>query len=140
MASTRQSSPGARHRALESADEFVKAVDGTDEIELTVTGRVSGREITNPVWFVREDKKLHLLPVRGSDSDWYKNVLKRPTIRLTARRKTRPARAVPITDPAKVAEVVAEFRSKYGAGEVKKYYSKLDVAVDVRLARASFGA
>jgi hypothetical protein len=32
-----------------------------------------------------------------------------------------------------VRDVVEKFRQKYGAGEVSKYYSKLDVAVDVPL-------
>src|SRR6266536_2404161 len=63
-------------------EEFKKALEASREIELTVTGRTSGREISNPVWFVRDGEKLYLVPVRGSDSDWYKNVLKTPTIRL----------------------------------------------------------
>ena len=37
--------------------------------------------------------------------------------------------AVPITDAAQVSSVVEKFRAKYGAGDVKKYYSKFDVAV-----------
>jgi hypothetical protein len=32
-----------------------------------------------------------------------------------------------------VGEVVEKFRAKYGAGNVKKYYSKIDVAVEVPL-------
>jgi hypothetical protein len=36
---------------------------------------------------------------------------------------------VPITDTARVSSVVNQFREKYGAGDVKKYYSRLDVAV-----------
>jgi hypothetical protein len=37
-----------------------------------------------PVWFVLEGEKLFLLPVHGSDTQWYKNVLKKPTIRIDA--------------------------------------------------------
>ena len=37
---------------------FKQALEGTDEIEVTVTGRSSGRKITNPVWFVRERDEL----------------------------------------------------------------------------------
>lgn len=51
------------------------------QITITVTGRKSGRTISIPVWFVFEDDKLYLLPVRGSDTEWYKNVLKNPKIR-----------------------------------------------------------
>ena len=50
------------------------------EINITVTGRKSGRAISIPVWFVLEDDKLYLLPVQGSDTQWYKNVLKNPSI------------------------------------------------------------
>ena len=115
-------------------DEFKKALKNTDEIEITATGRRSGRKISRPVWFVQEGEKLYLLPVKGSDSDWYKNVLKNPTITLAANGVTWIAQATPITDAAKVRDIVEKFRAKYGADEVKKYYSKLDVAVEVPLA------
>jgi hypothetical protein len=39
----------------------------------------------------------------------------------------------PITDPRKVQEVVEKFRAKYGAADVQRYYSKFDVAVEIRL-------
>jgi deazaflavin-dependent oxidoreductase (nitroreductase family) len=115
-------------------EEFKKALKIAGEIELTVTGRISGRKITNPVWFVQEGDKLYLLPVTGSDSDWYKNVLKNPTITLSANGVTWTAEATPINDPTRVQHVVEKFRAKYGADNVKKYYSKFDVAVEVPLA------
>ena len=103
------------------------------EITITVTGRKSGRAISNPVWFVLEGDKFYLLPVKGSDTQWYKNVLKKPTIRIDARGEEAELRAVPIADAAQVASVVEKFRKKYGAGDVKKYYSKFDVAVVANL-------
>ena len=103
------------------------------EIDLSVTGRKSGRTISQPVWFVWDDDKLYLLPVRGSDTQWYKNVLKNPTIRIDARDAEAEFNAVPITDAKQVASVVEKFRAKYGAGDVKKYYSKFDVAVVARM-------
>ena len=99
------------------------------EINITVTGRKSGRAISNPIWFVLDEDKLYLLPVQGSDTQWYKNVLKNPSIRIDARGAQGEFQAVPITDAARVSSVVNKFREKYGAGDVKKYYSKLDVAV-----------
>jgi deazaflavin-dependent oxidoreductase (nitroreductase family) len=98
------------------------------EINITVTGRKSGRAISLPVWFVLEEGKLYLLPVSGSDTQWYKNVLKNPSIRIEAGGEKAELRAVPVTDPKQVASVVEKFRAKYGASDVKKYYSKLDVA------------
>ena len=43
------------------------------EITITVIGRKSGRSISIPIWFVFEDPTLYLLPVQGSDTQWYKN-------------------------------------------------------------------
>lgn len=99
------------------------------EINITVTGRKSGRAITNPVWFVSEDEKLYLLPVSGSDTQWYKNVLENPTIRVDAGGSEGRFEAVALTDVKQVSSVVERFRNKYGAGDVRKYYSKFDVAI-----------
>ena len=100
-----------------------------NEITITVTGRKSGRAVSIPVWFVLEDRQLYLLPVSGSDTQWYKNVLKNPALRIDAGGDTAELRAVPLTDPKRVASVVEKFRAKHGAADVKKYYSKFDVAV-----------
>ena len=56
-------------------EEFGQTLESTREIGLAVTGRRSGREISIPVWLVRDGDKIYLVPVNGSDSDWYKNVL-----------------------------------------------------------------
>lgn len=114
-------------------EQFMRALEASQEVELTVTGRKSGREITNPVWFVQEGDRLYLLPVNGSDSDWYKNVLNEPTIRLAAGGTQLTARATPITDPARVNQVADMFRAKYGSENVERYYPKRDVAVEVPL-------
>ena len=103
------------------------------ELNLTVTGRKSGRAITIPIWFVMEGDNLYLLPVQGSDTQWYKNVLKNPSMRIDARGAEAKLQAVPITDAAGVLSVVEKFRAKYGAGDMKKYYSKFDVAVLVQM-------
>jgi hypothetical protein len=39
----------------------------------------------------------------------------------------------PVTDGNSVGEIVRKFRSKHGEGDVKKYYPKTDVAVEVPL-------
>ncbi len=99
------------------------------ELTITVTGRKSGRRISNPVWFVFEDGKLYLLPVQGSETQWYKNVLKNPEIGIDARGAQADLKVTPTTDAKQVSSVVEKFRKKYGASDVKKYYSNFDVAV-----------
>jgi deazaflavin-dependent oxidoreductase (nitroreductase family) len=103
------------------------------QIKLTVIGRKTGRTISIPVWFVLEGEKLYLLPVKGSDTQWYKNVLKNRSVRIDARDAEAEFQAVPITEAKAVKAVMEKFREKYGAKDVKKYYSKFDVAVAVTI-------
>jgi len=98
------------------------------EIKIKVTGRNSGRVVSIPVWFVFDDEKIYLLPGHGADTQWYKNVLKNPSIRIDARGAEAEFNVVPVTDPTQVSSVIEKFRVKYG-GEGVKLYSKLDVAV-----------
>ena len=103
------------------------------QIKISVIGRKSGKTISIPVWFVLEGEKLYLLPVQGSETQWYKNVLKNPAIRIDARGAEAGFRAAPIIDAKTGNSVIEKFRGKYGAGDVKKYYSKFDVAVVIEL-------
>ncbi|HVZ17848.1 MAG TPA: nitroreductase/quinone reductase family protein [Terriglobales bacterium] len=99
------------------------------ELTLTVTGRKSGRPSSRPVWFVFDSDKLYLLPVQGSDTQWYKNVLQNSSMHIGVRGEDAELKATPITDSKQVSAVIDRFREKYGAGDVRKYYSKFDVAV-----------
>jgi len=114
--------------------DLEKALQSTEELQITVTGRTSGRKISLPVWFVEDGKAVHLLPVRRSDTEWYKNLLKNRTIALAAKGAKWTARKVTvIKDRGRVRKVADLFRAKHGAGDVKKYYSKFDVAVRIPL-------
>lgn len=105
----------------------------SSEITISVTGRKSGRTISNPIWFVFENSTLYLLPVKGSDTQWYKNVLENPKIRIEAAGSETELKLNPVTDAKQVAAVVDKFRAKYTPGDVRKYYSKFDVAVVAQL-------
>ena len=104
-----------------------------NEINITVIGRKSGRKISRPVWFVLEGDDLHLLPVEGSETQWYQNVTKNLNIAVEAGGAKGEFNAIPVTEPAEVAAVADKFRKKYGPGDVEKYYSNFDVAVLVPL-------
>ena len=113
--------------------DFRTAVQSSNELEITVTGRTSGRSLSYPVWFALDGDKLYLIPVRGSDTEWYKNLRKTPTIRLEARGQTfTTTSAHLLTDQAHLDKILEKFRGKYGRN-VKSYYPKLDVAVEVPL-------
>jgi len=103
------------------------------QLKLSVTGRKSGNTITRPVWFVADDEKLYLLPVHGSETQWYQNVLKNQQIRIAAHGAELELKAKPITDSDHVKSIIEKFRKKYSAADVKRYYSKFDVAVEAAL-------
>jgi len=76
---------------------------------------------------------LYLLPVQGSDTNWYRNVLVDPTLKISVDGVEITAKGKPITDSNRVDDIVRKFKSKYGEGQIKKYYLKLDVAAEVSL-------
>jgi hypothetical protein len=117
-----------------SKDNIHQRLDRVNEITLSVKGRKSDRDIPRPVWFVHEGKTLYLLPVQGSDTNWYKNVRADPTLKISVNGVQQIlARCKLITDSSRVDDIVRKFKSKYREGEVKKYYTKFDVAVEVLL-------
>ena len=109
------------------------ALQDANEVDLTVTGRKSGRESSRPIWFVLDRNRLLLLPVSGSHSNWYRNAVKTPEIRLAVEGAELRATAKPIEDPAGVADVAGKFGEKYGAGRVEEYYPQQDAALEVPL-------
>lgn len=110
-----------------------KRLDRVSEITLSIKGRKSGRDISRPVWFVHEGNTLYLLPVQGTDTNWYKNFQAEPTLRIAVDGEETTVKGKSITDSNRVAKVVKKFKLKYGEGDVKRYYPKTDVAVEVPL-------
>ena len=111
---------------------FKDRLSQSKEITITVTGRKSGRAISRPIWFVWDGGKLYLLPVKGSDTQWYKNVLKNPSVRIAAGGAKADLNVIPVTDARQVKSVVEKFRGKYGTSGVN-LYSKFDVALTAEM-------
>ena len=105
-----------------------------EEIELTVTGRKTGRPIPRPVWFALEDRSLLLIPQYGPSTHWYRNILKDPKVKISVRGAEITASAVPISDQERVVHFIELFTAKYGKGEMDKYYKNTTVAAEVKLA------
>src|SRR5919107_4738632 len=111
---------------------FLRGWIKRQRLTLSVKGRKSVRGIPRPVWFVHESNTLYLLPNYGSDTNWYKNFLANPTLKISVSGSEEiPARGAAITDSGRVKDVLSKFSSKYG--DVRKYYPKPDVAVQVSL-------
>jgi hypothetical protein len=114
-------------------DSTIIALNRDREIELIVKGRKSGKNLPRPVWFVLRGKELLLLPVTGTDSQWYKNILRDPQVKISSNRQSFNGRLRAITEKGQVEEVIELFRGKYGASDVKRYYPKPNVAASLLL-------
>lgn len=75
------------------------------------------------------EKSSSQFPIEGPRGGSVFSKLKNPAITSDARGVEAELQAVLITDAAQASSVVEKFRAKYGASDVKKYYSKFDVAV-----------
>lgn len=116
-----------------AAQELTDALQGKSEVRLTVTGRKSGQESTLPIWFVEEVDRLLLLPIHGTDTNWYRNIVKTPEIRLAADGVELRVTARTVEDADAVADTVERFGAKYGADRVRDYYPKRNAFVEVPL-------
>jgi len=116
-----------------SVKDFLKALTNKRELEITVKGRRTQKTYSTPVWFVDQKNKIYLLPVKGTDTNWYKNIKINPNMTLTVDKKALQVKAKPMDESDRVKDVVNLFGAKYGADEIEKWYTKLDVAVEISL-------
>jgi deazaflavin-dependent oxidoreductase (nitroreductase family) len=83
-------------------DERARTALANDRtIDITTTGRTSGRPRRIETWFYRVDDQIYLTGSPGR-RDWYANLLATPDFTFHLKQSTAadlPARATPITDP-----------------------------------------
>jgi len=114
-------------------DALAHVLNKRRQISITVIGRRTGRSITRPVWLVFEDDALWLLPVYGSRTQWYRNLQANRAITVQVGSERRDLRARLRKDARAVRKVIRWFREKYTAEEIKRWYTGLDVAVQIPL-------
>jgi deazaflavin-dependent oxidoreductase (nitroreductase family) len=114
-------------------DALTQALKKRRQIAITVIGRRTGRAIKMPVWFVCEGNVLWLLPVYGSRTQWFRNLEKNRAITIEAGSEQRQLRARLLKNAPAVPKVIRQFREKYTAEEIKRWYTGLDVAVQIPL-------
>jgi hypothetical protein len=103
------------------------------QIKISVIGRKSGRQSRFRFGSCWRARNSSCLPVHGSDTQWYKNILCEPSIGIEARGSGAEFRSIPVTGSEAVKSIIKKFQEKYGAKDVKRYHSKRKVAVVVEL-------
>ena len=59
-------------------------LDRHSVIDLTTVGRVSGRSHTIEIWFAYRESTIYLLSGGGVRSDWVRNLIRSPEVRVRA--------------------------------------------------------
>jgi deazaflavin-dependent oxidoreductase (nitroreductase family) len=82
-------------------------------IDLTTTGRKTGKEHTRPVWFVVLDDRIVVQAGKNGKTDWYENLQKNPAANVHQGEYRFRVHARAIDDPARVDAIHKLFLSKY---------------------------
>ena len=91
----------------------LRHIESASDIEITTTGRRTGKPHTRTIWFVVDDGRILVQAGRGGRTDWYLNLKANPSVVLRQGDYRFEARATPVTDPARVEQVHALFLRKY---------------------------
>jgi deazaflavin-dependent oxidoreductase (nitroreductase family) len=73
---------------------------------LTTSGRNSGLPRTTPLQYEEIDGDYYIASARGSQADWFKNILANPNVQVQIRDRQFEALAEAVTDPARIADFI----------------------------------
>ena len=109
-----------------SAGEFA----AKQTVRLTTRGRRSGEPRTVTIWFVANGpRSIVVQHARGTPANWYRNLLADPAVSVDFGAGPIPGRAVPLTDPHRVREVLALVRRKYWAAWLIQWLGRKTTAL-----------
>ena len=112
-------------------EELLDRLKESREVKITVTGRKTKKRFSNPVWFVLDGERVVIVPTKGSDNNWFKNLVQTPQIELSAGGISAPFNASIVRDHKQVEKVIDKLRAKYRPMWSEAYYTKRDVYVEV---------
>jgi deazaflavin-dependent oxidoreductase (nitroreductase family) len=73
---------------------------------LTTTGRKSGLPRLTPLQYEQIDGEYYIASARGSQADWFKNILADPKVHIQIKKEEFDALAEPVTDPSRIADFI----------------------------------
>lgn len=90
---------------------------------LTTTGRVTGKPHEIEIWFGLNDRTVYLLSEAREKSDWVKNLLKTPTVKIRLARKNFNATARLVTEEQEEIMARKMLASKYQQWRIGQKFS-----------------
>ena len=94
--------------------DVLAAAMAAREVEMTTTGRASGRPHRTTLWIWGDGTRLFVRSGGGLGRDWPQNLLADPAAVLHLGDRAVPVRARPVTDPAEARQGAAWITAKYG--------------------------
>lgn len=73
---------------------------------LTTIGRKSGLPRVTPLQFEEADGTYYVASARGTEADWFRNILVNPDVHVTMRKREFDAVAETVVDPARIADFI----------------------------------
>src|SRR5436190_4645256 len=99
-----------------ASSERMNDLAGESYCYLTTTGRVSGEPREIEIWFGLDGSTLYMLSGGRDRSDWVKNLIKTPAVRVRIADRTFDGRARVVGDPEEDAGARELLFDKYSAG------------------------
>ena len=103
---------------------------------LTTTGRVTGRPHTIEIWFALHGRTLYFLAGNGRRSDWVRNILRAPEVRVRVGRRTVAGRGRIVTEGGEGERARRSVYEKYAptySGDLRDWRNEaIPMAVDLQ--------
>lgn len=111
--------------------KFAEALLGQEEVQITFLKSKNKKMRSLPIWFTVEGSRVQLLPMYGLKTKWFQDIEKSGSVELEVRGLKLQAKPKIIRDEVRVDAIKAGFGTKYGAGDVKRYYPTSEVALEI---------
>lgn len=100
----------------------LERIKDASTIDLTTTGRKSGKEHTRPIWFVVSDGKILVQAGKDGKTDWYQNLQKTPAAVVRQREYAFRVRATRVDDPKEAERIHRLFLDKYTTARLLSWF------------------
>jgi deazaflavin-dependent oxidoreductase (nitroreductase family) len=134
----RRSRLDLRAEAIRRCDDarVERSLADEDYCYLTTTGRVSGEPREIEVWFGLDGRTLYMLSGGRDRSNWVKNLIREPRVRVRIADRTWEGRARVVDDPDEDARarelLVGKYARRYGGDLANWREGALPIAVDLK--------
>ena len=116
-------------------DDVKRALEQDRVIDITTTGKKTGRARTTEIWFHNIDGRFYITGTPGR-RDWFANLIAHPEFTFHLKESVKAdlaARATPISETSRRREIMGKIIDKLGGGRNLNAYVEDSPLVEVEL-------